>query len=165
MVSTRRRGCSNNLGSDRGGLARRAKAREAEFCEAEQYHRPGRRLGHRASAATAADNVRVHRDSAGRGDGSAARDVCAGIERNAGLRHNCAGEIGGGPEGRGAADQKRSLPFPSCAPAVGSAQKILSTHAAAYNTFNVQRQLTSAKSHRVLRAAAMSTWREAIAAA
>jgi len=47
----------------------------------------------------------------------------------------------------------------------GSAQKFLSTHAAAYNTFNVQRHLTSAQSHRVLRAAAMSTWREAIAAA
>ena len=47
----------------------------------------------------------------------------------------------------------------------GSAQKFLSTHAAAYNTFNVQRHLTSAKSHRVLRAAAMTTWREAVAAA
>ena len=29
----------------------------------------------------------------------------------------------------------------------GSAQKFLSTHAAVYNTFNVQRHLTSAKSH------------------
>jgi adenylosuccinate synthase len=47
----------------------------------------------------------------------------------------------------------------------GSAQKFLSTHAAAYNTFNVQRHLTSAKSHRVLRAAAMTTWHEAVAAA
>ena len=47
----------------------------------------------------------------------------------------------------------------------GSAQKFLSTHAAVYNTFNVQRHLTSAKSHRVLRAAAMTTWREAVAAA
>jgi transposase-like protein len=47
----------------------------------------------------------------------------------------------------------------------GSAQKFLSTHAAAYNTFNVQRHLTSAKSHRVLRAAAMATWRQAAAAA
>jgi len=37
----------------------------------------------------------------------------------------------------------------------GSAQKFLSTHAAAHNTFNVQRHLTSAQSHRVLRAAAM----------
>jgi putative transposase len=47
----------------------------------------------------------------------------------------------------------------------GSAQKFLSTHAAASNTFNVQRHLTSARSHRVLRAAAMSTWREVVAAA
>jgi putative transposase len=47
----------------------------------------------------------------------------------------------------------------------GSAQKFLSTHAASYNTFNVQRHLTSAQSHRVLRAAAMSTWREVVAAA
>jgi len=47
----------------------------------------------------------------------------------------------------------------------GSAQKFLSTHAAVYNTFNVQRHLTSARTHRTLRAAAMSTWREAVAAA
>ena len=47
----------------------------------------------------------------------------------------------------------------------GSAQKFLSTHAAAYNTFNVQRHLMSAQSHRVLRNAAMTTWREAVAAA
>src|SRR5271157_3634550 len=47
----------------------------------------------------------------------------------------------------------------------GSAQKFLSTHAAVYNTFNVQRHLTSAQSHRVLRAAAMSTWHEVVAAA
>jgi putative transposase len=44
-------------------------------------------------------------------------------------------------------------------------QKFLSTHAAAYNTFNVQRHLTSAQTHRTLRAAAMTTWREAVAAA
>jgi putative transposase len=42
----------------------------------------------------------------------------------------------------------------------GSAQKFLSTHAAAY--INLQRHLTSAQSHRVLRAAAMTTWREAV---
>jgi transposase-like protein len=47
----------------------------------------------------------------------------------------------------------------------GSAQKFLSTHAAVYNTFNVQRHLTSAQTHRALRAAAMSTWRTAVAAA
>jgi transposase-like protein len=47
----------------------------------------------------------------------------------------------------------------------GSAQKFLSSHAAVYNAFNVQRHLTSAQSHRELRAVAMSTWREAMAAA
>jgi putative transposase len=47
----------------------------------------------------------------------------------------------------------------------GSAQKFLSAHATVYNTFNVQRHLTSAQTHRVLRAAAMTTWREAVAAA
>ena len=48
---------------------------------------------------------------------------------------------------------------------VGSAQKLLSSHAAVYNTFKVQRHLTSAQTHRTLRAVAMSTWREAVAAA
>ena len=47
----------------------------------------------------------------------------------------------------------------------GSAQKFLSTHAAMDNTFNVQRHLTSARSHRMLRAAAMSAWRDIVAAA
>ena len=47
----------------------------------------------------------------------------------------------------------------------GSAQKFLSTHAAAYNTFNVQRHLTSAKSHRVLRAAATTSRHVCIAVA
>jgi putative transposase len=47
----------------------------------------------------------------------------------------------------------------------GSAQKFLSTHAAVYNIFNVQRHLTSARTHHVLRAAAMETWRTAIGAA
>ncbi len=39
----------------------------------------------------------------------------------------------------------------------GSAQKFLSIHAAVYNTFNVQRHLASAQTHRMLRAVAMST--------
>jgi putative transposase len=46
----------------------------------------------------------------------------------------------------------------------GSAQKFLSAHAAVYNTFNVQRHLTSAQTHRALRNAAMTTWRNAVAA-
>ena len=47
----------------------------------------------------------------------------------------------------------------------GSAQRFLSTHAAVYNTFNVQRHLTSAHTHRAFRASAMSTWRAAVAVA
>jgi putative transposase len=47
----------------------------------------------------------------------------------------------------------------------GSAQKFLSTHAAVYNTFNVQCHLTSAQTHRIFRAAAMNTWRAAGAGA
>jgi putative transposase len=47
----------------------------------------------------------------------------------------------------------------------GSAQRFLSVHAATYNTFNVQRHLISAKTHRAFRASAMQTWREVAAAA
>jgi len=45
----------------------------------------------------------------------------------------------------------------------GSAQRFLSTHAAVYNTFNVQRHLTSASTHRGFRATAMDAWRAAVA--
>jgi putative transposase len=47
----------------------------------------------------------------------------------------------------------------------GSAQRFLSTHAAVYSIFNVQRHLTSAQTHRTLRDAAMGTWHEAVATA
>ena len=47
----------------------------------------------------------------------------------------------------------------------GSAQRFLSAHAAVYNTFNVQRHLTTRQTHRTLRTAAMSAWRGAVAAA
>jgi putative transposase len=48
---------------------------------------------------------------------------------------------------------------------VGSAQRFLSVQAATQNTFNVQRHLTSARTHRAFRASAMQTWREVVAAA
>ncbi len=46
-----------------------------------------------------------------------------------------------------------------------SAQRFLSSQAAVDNTFNVQRHLASAQTHRTLRAAAMSAWLEAAAGA
>jgi transposase-like protein len=46
-----------------------------------------------------------------------------------------------------------------------SAQKFLSTHAAVYNTFNAQRHLTSARTHRSFRAEAMNTWRAVVGSA
>ena len=47
----------------------------------------------------------------------------------------------------------------------GSAQRFLSTHAAIYNTFNVQRHLVSRKTLRHFRGEAMSTWDLVTAAA
>ena len=47
----------------------------------------------------------------------------------------------------------------------GSAQRFLSSHAAVYNTFNVQRHLTWASTQRAFRAAATGTWHEAVAPA
>src|SRR5271155_2929580 len=47
---------------------------------------------------------------------------------------------------------------------VGSAQRFLSVHAATQNTFNVQRHLISASTHRAFRASALQTWREVVAA-
>ena len=45
----------------------------------------------------------------------------------------------------------------------GSAQRFLATHAAVYNTFNVQRHLISRRSLRYLRTEAMATWAAATA--
>jgi putative transposase len=47
----------------------------------------------------------------------------------------------------------------------GPAQRFLSTHAAVYNVFNVQRHLSSRQTHQELRSEAMNTWREAATAA
>ncbi len=48
--------------------------------------------------------------------------------------------------------------------APGSAQRFLSMHAAAYNTFNVQRHLISRRTLRAFRAEAMEQWHAATSA-
>ena len=44
-----------------------------------------------------------------------------------------------------------------------SAQRFLTMHAATYNTFNVCRHLTTARTHRLFRAEAFAAWRDAAA--
>jgi putative transposase len=47
----------------------------------------------------------------------------------------------------------------------GRLQRFLSTHAAIYNTFAIQRHLTSRRTMREFRGDAMATWRSAVRAA
>ena len=93
-----------------------------------------------------------------RSNGSAARDLGLEKRRERGRWKNNRAENSHQPTRR---RERKMQRFKSA----GSAQKFLSTHAAVYNTFNVQRHLSPARTHRALRAAAMSTWREAVAAA
>ncbi len=89
--------------------------------------------------------------------GSAARDLGLESRRERGRGKNNRAENSHQPTRR---RERKMQRFKS----PGSAQKFLSTHAAVHNTFNVQRHLTSAQTHRALRNAAMTTWRNAIAA-
>jgi putative transposase len=93
-----------------------------------------------------------------RSHGAAARDL--GIERlhERGRRRNNRAENSHQPT---RLRERKMQRFKSAR----SAQKFLSTHAAVFNTFNVQRHLTSAQTYRTLRTAAMSTWREVVATA
>ena len=90
--------------------------------------------------------------------GAAARDL--GIEKRherGGWKNNRAENSHQPTRGRERKMQRFKSP--------GSAQRFLSAHAAVYNTFNVQRHLTTRQTHRTLRTAAMSAWRGAVAAA
>jgi putative transposase len=89
--------------------------------------------------------------------GAAARDL--GVEH----LHECGRWKNNPAENSHQPNRRRERKMPRLKSA-RSAQILLSTHAAVFNTFSVQRHLTSTQTHRTLRAAAMSTWREAVAA-
>jgi putative transposase len=90
--------------------------------------------------------------------GAAARDLGIESRQERGRWKNNRAENSHQPTRRRARKMQR---FKSA----GSAQNFLSTHAAVYNTFNVQRHLTSARTHRYFRAVAMNTWRGAVGVA
>ena len=90
--------------------------------------------------------------------GAAARDLGIAKHHQRGRWHNNRAENSHLPTRR---RERKMQGFKSR----GSAQRFLSTHAAVYNTFNVQRHLTSAQTHQGFRAAAMETWRTVVAAA
>ena len=75
--------------------------------------------------------------------GSAARDLGLESRRERGRWKNNRAENSHQPTRR---RERKMQRFKS----PGSAQKFLSTHAAVHNTFNVQRHLTSARTHRAL---------------
>ena len=89
--------------------------------------------------------------------GAAARDLAIEHRHRTGRWRNNRAENSHQPTRR---RERKMQGFKS----VGSAQRFLSTHAAAHNTFNVQRHLTSASTHRAFRASAMNTWRDAAVA-
>src|SRR4051794_7159842 len=90
--------------------------------------------------------------------GAARRKLGLSARHEQGLRKNNRAENSHQPVRRRERKQQR---FKSA----GSAQRFLSTHAAAYNSFNVQRHLISRRTLRSFRAEAMAQWRAATAAA
>jgi transposase-like protein len=85
---------------------------------------------------------------------AAIREVGFSGEHEQGLRANNRAENSHQPLRR---RERKMQGFKS----VKSAQRFASVHAAVYNAFNVQRHLTSRSTHRVLRAAALTTWKVA----
>ena len=90
--------------------------------------------------------------------GAAARDLGISNRHERGRWHNNRAENSHQPTRR---RERKMQGFKS----MGTAQRFLSVHAAAYNIFNVQRHLTSARTHRAFRASAMNMWRAAGAVA
>ena len=89
--------------------------------------------------------------------GAAFRELCLSAEHVQGKRKNNRAESSHVPIRR---RERRMQGFHSPA----GAQRFLSSHAAVYNTFNVCRHLTTAKTHRILRDEAFAAWRDAVRA-
>src|ERR671910_661207 len=90
--------------------------------------------------------------------GAARRELRLSCRHEQGLRKNNRAENSHQPVRR---RERKMQRFKS----PGSAQRFISVHAAAYNTFNVQRHLISRRTLRAFRAEAMAQWHAATAAA
>ena len=89
--------------------------------------------------------------------GAALRDIGLADRHVTGGRSNNRAEVSHQPT-RQREFRRRGF----CSP--GSAQRFLSTHAAVYNHFNIQRHLISRRTMKTLRARAFATWRQVAAA-
>ena len=90
--------------------------------------------------------------------GAAFAEIGLAARHEQGLRKNNRAEVSHQPVRR---RERKMQRFKS----PGSAQRFLSVHSAAYNTFNVQRHLISRRTLRAFRAEAMAQWHAAAAAA
>jgi putative transposase len=90
--------------------------------------------------------------------GAAFAEIGLSARHEQGLRRNNRAEVSHQPVRR---RERKMQRFKS----PGSAQRFLSVHAAAYNTFNVQRHLISRRTLRTFRVEAMKQWRAAAVAA
>jgi transposase-like protein len=86
--------------------------------------------------------------------GAAFAEIGIAARHERGLRKNNRAEVSHQPLRRREREMQR---FRS----PGSARRFVSMHAAAYNTFNVQRHLISRRTLRAFRAEAMARWRAA----
>lgn len=89
--------------------------------------------------------------------GAAFIEVGLTARHERGLRKNNRAEVSHQPIRR---RERRTQGFKS----PGSAQRFVSVHSAAYNTFNVQRHLIARRTLRILRAEATAEWHAATAA-
>ena len=103
-----------------------------------------------APAAVTTDKLRSY--------GAAFTELGLAARHEQGLRKNNRAEVSHQPVRR---RERKMQRFKS----PGSAQRFLSMHSAAYNTFNVQRHLISRRTLRTFRAEAMAQWQAATAAA